>query len=104
VAIDTSGGGNDPESIIAKMDAVIRAATAPAEPSSQDRQVAAQARQARTEAVVEARQEANEVEESGAVEEEDENAQNGGLHKQILRAITAYQEPLQRSAQTDLFV
>ena len=43
VGIDTSPVANDPEATLSKMDVVIRAALAPAEPSAQDRQVAAQA-------------------------------------------------------------
>lgn len=43
VGIDTSPIPNDPEATLRKMEVVIRAALAPAEPSVQDRQVAAQA-------------------------------------------------------------
>ena len=43
VGIDTSPIPNDPEATLRKMEVVIRAALAPAEPSAQDRQVAAQA-------------------------------------------------------------
>lgn len=43
VQIDTSSVPNDPQATIRKMQQVQRAANAPAEPSSQDRQVAAQA-------------------------------------------------------------
>lgn len=43
VGIDTGPVANDPEATLNKMDVVIRAALAPAEPSAQDRQVAAQA-------------------------------------------------------------
>ncbi|WP_432460769.1 MULTISPECIES: putative metalloprotease CJM1_0395 family protein [unclassified Agarivorans] len=45
VSIDTSEVAGDPQATIAKMDQVQRAALAPAEPSAQDRQVAAQAQQ-----------------------------------------------------------
>ncbi|GAK34472.1 hypothetical protein JCM17846_17250 [Iodidimonas nitroreducens] len=44
VAIDTSPVAGDPEATAEKMEQVIRAALAPAEPSPQDRAVAAQAR------------------------------------------------------------
>jgi len=44
---------NDPAATIAKADIVIRAALAPADPSAQDHQVAAQARQLKAEAVAE---------------------------------------------------
>lgn len=43
VGIDVAPVANDPEATLRKMDVVIRAALAPAEPSAQDRQVAAQA-------------------------------------------------------------
>jgi hypothetical protein len=55
VSIDVSKESGDPQATIAKMQVVIRAALAPANPSSQDRSVAAQATriesEARTEAV-----------------------------------------------------
>lgn len=43
VSISTSSIPNDPEATLRKMEVVIRAALAPAEPSAQDRRVAAQA-------------------------------------------------------------
>lgn len=49
VSIDTGGGG-DPQATIAKMRQVISAALAPADPSSQDRAVAAGARAAMADA------------------------------------------------------
>jgi hypothetical protein len=45
VSIDVSEVANDPQATIAKMQQVQRAALAPAEPSAQDRQVAARAQQ-----------------------------------------------------------
>jgi hypothetical protein len=57
---------NDPEATIRKMDIVIRAALAPANPSAQDHAVAAQAKQARQQAIAEVRAEKrNEEEEAG---------------------------------------
>lgn len=56
VSIDASPEA-DPAATIQKMDMVIRAALAPADPSIQDRRVAAQARQEQQEAVAELRQE-----------------------------------------------
>lgn len=53
VGIDTSPIPNDPEATLRKMEVVIRAALAPAEPSAQDRQVAAQAQLQMAEARVE---------------------------------------------------
>ncbi|MFQ5346984.1 MAG: putative metalloprotease CJM1_0395 family protein [Rhodothalassiaceae bacterium] len=61
VSIDRSPEPGDPEATIAKLERVIRAALAPAEPSSQDLAVAAQARadllQARAEAARQSREE-----------------------------------------------
>jgi len=54
VQIDASPVANNPEATIRKMDLVIRAALAPAEPSSQDRAVAAAAQQAKLQAQQEA--------------------------------------------------
>ncbi len=53
VQIDSSPVRGDPAATIRKMDIVIRAALAPANPSSQDQQVARQAQQARTQAQAE---------------------------------------------------
>lgn len=50
VSIDTGTVPNDPEATLRKMEVVIRAALAPAEPSGQDRQVAAQAQAKMSEA------------------------------------------------------
>lgn len=53
VQIDTAPVRDNPEATIRKMDIVIRAALAPAEPSSQDLQVARQAQQTRVQAQAE---------------------------------------------------
>ncbi len=62
VSIDTSAVASDPEATLRKMEVVIRAALAPAEPSAQDRRVAAQATaqaaQARAELAQQQREEA----------------------------------------------
>jgi len=50
VKIDSSPVPNNPEATIRKMEVVIRAALAPAQPSSQDQQVAQQAQQAKLQA------------------------------------------------------
>jgi hypothetical protein len=50
VGIDAGPIANDPEATLRKMEVVIRAALAPAEPSAQDRQVAAQAQAQMSEA------------------------------------------------------
>lgn len=51
VSVDTSAVSNDPQATIEKMRTVISAALAPAEPSTQDRQVAAKAQALLTEAL-----------------------------------------------------
>jgi len=53
VPVDVSKVANDPAATISKMEQVQRAALAPAEPSSQDRQVAAQAGQVAAQALTE---------------------------------------------------
>ncbi len=60
VSIDASPVEDNPEATIRKMQQVKRAALAPAEPSSQDRAVAASASQKEAQARVELRQEATE--------------------------------------------
>lgn len=60
VAIDISKVQNDPEATIEKMAKIQRAALAPAEPSNQDRQVAAQAGQIANQAMTELTKEAQE--------------------------------------------
>ncbi len=97
VQIDSAPVPNNPEATIRKMDIVIRAALAPAEPSSQDKQVAAQAAQTRAQAQAElAKQKA------AALKREDEEAddplqvgqkQDNKLapSQEIIRAITAYE-------------
>lgn len=63
VSIDTSAVSGDPEATIRKMQAVRQAALAPAEPSAQDRAVAADAAHAEAQARIEVReQQAGEVE------------------------------------------
>jgi len=53
VQIDTSPVANNPEATISKMAVIVRAALAPAEPSSQDQQVAQQAQQTKLQAQAE---------------------------------------------------
>ncbi|TWC33236.1 SprA family protein [Pseudomonas sp. SJZ079] len=53
VSIDTAAVSNDPQATLSKMEVVVRAALAPAEPSSQDRSVAAQAQAQMAQARVE---------------------------------------------------
>ncbi len=69
VQIDASPVANNPESTIRRMDQVIRAALAPADPSPQDRAVAAQAQQAKIQAQ-------QEVAEKRAGEQEERSKNN----------------------------
>lgn len=81
VPIDLSPVPGNPEATRAKAQQVRQAALAPAEPSNQDRAVAAQATQIALQAQIELRQQErsqsadsdNEVEESRAIEQESEN-------------------------------
>lgn len=80
VGIDTSPIPNDPEATLRKMEVVIRAALAPAEPSAQDRQVAAQAQaqmaEARAQLAQQQRSEAQAASEARAEQrKEDEKEQ-----------------------------
>ncbi|MGB7569780.1 MAG: putative metalloprotease CJM1_0395 family protein [Chitinivibrionales bacterium] len=59
VTIDTSPVKGDPQATVAKMEVVIRAALAPADPSGQDRSVAAQATQEEAQARQEEAQSTN---------------------------------------------
>ena len=90
VSIDTRPL-NDPEATIRKMEIVIRAALAPANPSVQDHAVAAQARQARQQAIAEVRAEER-IEEEGGGERLDAAAGDAAsLAADSLRnAIAAY--------------
>lgn len=74
VPIDASAE-RTPEQTIRKAEIVIRAALAPADPSSQDRQVAAQAQKLRTEAQAELRKQGN-AELTGADEEGESEPQS----------------------------
>ena len=73
VSIDTGKVANDPQATLTKAETVRRAALAPAEPSSQDRRVAAQATQMALEARAEIQQQQQEVqaEESDTEEKSD---------------------------------
>ena len=73
VSIDVSKVANDPQATLQKAEIVRAAALAPAQPSAQDRQVAAQASQMATEAKQEiARENAEKIKEAGKVEPEEE--------------------------------
>lgn len=76
VSIDTGPVSGDPEATLRKMEVVLRAALAPAEPSAQDRQIAAQAQalmsEARVELTQQQRAEADAAREARAQKEEEE--------------------------------
>lgn len=76
VPIDTSPVPNDPEATVRKMQKVVKAALAPADPSPQDRQVAAQAQQQILQAQAEAAQQRQQErsEELGLTDSVDENS------------------------------
>lgn len=96
VQIDASPIPNNPSATIRKMDIVIRAALAPAEPSSQDKQVAAQAQKHRLEAQAELTKQQSSKEE-GQTAALDTNSLTANLKSQKqtktsdrLEAILAY--------------
>lgn len=93
VQIDTSPE-RTPDATIRKMDVVIAAALAPAEPSSQDRAVARQAQQQRQEAQNEraAQQAAERAERSGNSDEVHASGDTTGLDNGILAQIMAQAE------------
>ena len=70
VSIRLSPPSNDPAEVQRYAEQILRAALAPAEPSGQDRQVAAQARSMIAEAQAELAQQAGETEEANAATEE----------------------------------
>ena len=90
VSIDTRPL-NDPEATIRKMEIFIRAALAPANPSAQDHAVAAQARQARQQAVAEVRAEER-IEQEGGGEGRDTAAGDAARFAadSLRNAIAAY--------------
>ncbi len=92
VKIDTSEE-NSPEATVRKMEIVMRAALAPADPSSQDRQVAAEAKQKKAEAQAEIRAEKQE-EQRAALERQQQNLEDpasAGLPRSVTeQAASAY--------------
>lgn len=96
VSIDVSPVPNDPEATLRKMEIVLRAALAPAEPSAQDLRVAAQAQaqmtQARAELAEQQRSEAAEnrpqrAEETAQDEQADVSAENPSAAGQAAPAL-----------------
>lgn len=97
VKIDTSPVRDNPEATIRKMDIVIRAALAPAEPSSQDLQVARQAQQERAKAQIElAKQKQEELEDKGDRSDAAADAGGSPLQTAVTDAIAAYEQAGQR--------
>lgn len=93
VGIDTSPIPSDPEATLRKMEVVIRAALAPAEPSAQDRQVAAQAQAQMAEARAQlAQQQRSEAE--AASEARVEQRKNAEEEKPVEEEKSA--EPIQQ--------
>ncbi len=101
VQIDSSVERGDPEATIRKMDVVIRAALAPADPSSQDQAVARDAQQKRAQAQIELSKqraaerdgETGETGETGEIGETGLDASSGGLLSQLMaQAAQAYQD------------
>lgn len=93
VQIDVSPVSNNPEATMRKMEIVERAALAPAEPSPQDRAVAAQARAIKIQAQSEM-QEENGNETSGLAEPR-------GLLSEMKEATKAYTDALMRGEDPD---
>ncbi|AWY99760.1 SprA-related family protein [Rhodobiaceae bacterium] len=102
IQIDTSSGGSDPAAVIAKMEAVIRSAYAPSEPSSKDRQVAAQAQQILAAAELQAKEQKS-AEEEADTGDEGIN-QEGALSSTLSQAIKAYEAPATDRRQADFSV
>ena len=98
VSIDTGKAGNDPEATIAKAQQVRRAALAPAEPSPQDRRVAAKATQMEAEArkeLVELAQEKAKLEREQREQQKAEQSQDEQQREQ--RAQELQQERANRA-------
>ncbi len=110
VSIDTSPVSGDPEATLRKAQVIRAAASAPAEPSPQDRRVAAQAASLEADARVElATKDTSEVQQQGAQSEEEIKArklearqqaeQEEDLRKEIRRELDKQQADLERSNQ-----
>ena len=99
VQIDTSPVEGDPEATIRKMQQVRAAALAPAEPSGQDRSVAAQAAAAAQQAQVDLAEQHGESDEG---EESDEPGSAKGADERPRRGANPYERAQQRDRQPDL--
>ncbi len=110
VAIDTSPVSGDPEATLRKAQIIRAAASAPAEPSPQDRRVAAQAasREAAAQAELAAKNTSDVQQQVGTSEEEmrarklearEQAEQEDALRKEIRRELDKQQADLERSNQ-----
>lgn len=105
VQIDTAPEDGDPEATIRKMDVVIRAALAPAEPSAQDMQVARQAQLERSKAQAELTKQRAEERNGDASPGEDANAPakaGQGRNAVAQQAVDAYRQAAEADAVTSL--
>lgn len=99
VKIDTSEVRDNPKATIRKMDIVIRAALAPAEPSSQDLQVARQAQETRAKAQSELTKDEQSSDEGGKGNSADAFSSSGATDSRTLTDVAAiYREAQQRSS------
>ncbi|MFG0382231.1 putative metalloprotease CJM1_0395 family protein [Pseudomonas sp. zbq_18] len=107
VSIDTSPIPNDPEATLRKMEVVIRAALAPAEPSAQDRRVAAQASVQAAEARVELAQLQREEQVAAAEERAAQRAEREAEEEKADKTATdsaASQQGLPEPPRLDLYL
>lgn len=102
VQIDTSPE-RTPDATIRKMDIVVAAALAPADPSAQDRAVARQAQQQRLEAQNQRaeQQAAERAERSGDSDEAEASGETTGLDNGLLAQIITQAEEASNSGETD---
>ncbi|TIH11036.1 putative metalloprotease CJM1_0395 family protein [Pseudomonas leptonychotis] len=103
VGIDAGALPNDPEATLRKMEVVIRAALAPAEPSAQDRQVAAQAQAQMTEARAQlAQQQSSEAQSASEARAEQRN-KNKEPNDGADQSAAATQQDRPSSSSLDLY-
>lgn len=98
VPIDTGKVANDPQATLDKAETIRRAALAPAEPSSQDRRVAAQAIQMALEARVEIQQQQQEQLTDQDVSEEQAESESVSEEERLDAEQKAQQEQQQRES------
>jgi hypothetical protein len=98
VSIDISKVANDPQATLSKARQIRSAALAPASPSGQDRQVAAQAAQMESEANQEIA--SKRLEESSTEGEENRNSSQTDFYQQIQSSASPYSSSTQSTAGT----